>query len=130
VIEAVGHTATLGGRGDRARIKPWGLEGGGEASGSRYLKIRRDGSLEELPSKFQGILLENGERIVIETAGGGGWGDPKKRDPERVRRDCEKGVISLERARKEYGVAIKVDSFEIDRNKTRRARRRSRVRGG
>ncbi|MCW3979507.1 MAG: hydantoinase B/oxoprolinase family protein [Candidatus Bathyarchaeota archaeon] len=129
-IEAVGHTATLGGRGDRARIRPWGLEGGGEASGSRYLKIRRDGSQEELPSKFQGILLETGERIVIETAGGGGWGDPKKRDPERVRRDCEKGVISLERARKEYGVAIKVDSFEIDRDKTRRARKGSRARGG
>jgi len=105
-IEAIGHTATLGGRGDRTRIKPWGLEGGREASGSRYLKIHRDGRVENLPSKFQGILLEPGERIIIETAGGGGWGDPLKRDHESVRRDCEEGIISPERARKVYGVTV------------------------
>ncbi len=105
-IEAIGHTATLGGRGDRTRIKPWGLEGGREASGSRYLKIHRDGRVENLPSKFQGVLLEPRERIIIETAGGGGWGDPLKRDPESVRRDCEEGIISPERARKVYGVTV------------------------
>ncbi len=121
-IEAIDHTATLGGRGDRVKIKPWGLEGGKEASGSRYYKKRRDGKSVPLPSKFQGIILKPGERIVIETAGGGGWGDPRARDPKLVRTDVVEGLITLERAREAYGVVINPETLEILQAETRARR--------
>jgi N-methylhydantoinase B len=121
-IEAVDHTATLGGRGDRVNIKPWGLEGGMEASGSRYYKRLRDGEIVSLPSKFQGIILRPGERIVIETAGGGGWGDPRTRDSELVRRDVVDGLITLKRAQKAYGVVIDPETLEVLHVETRQLR--------
>ena len=121
-IEAIDHTATLGGRGDRVKIKPWGLEGGKEASGSRYYKRLRDGESVPLPSKFQGIILKPGERIVIETAGGGGWGDPLARDSELVRRDVVEGLITLERAREAYGVVIDPESLKVLQVETRQLR--------
>jgi len=105
-IEALGHTATLGGRGDRMKIKPWGLQGGGSGRGSKYYKKHVNGSTEILPSKFQGIQLNPGERIVIETAGGGGWGPPEERDPKHVVEDVTNGFISTEKARQIYNVTI------------------------
>ena len=105
-IEALGHTATLGGRGDRMKIKPWGLQGGGSGRGSKYYKKHVGGSTEILPSKFQGIQLNPGERIVIETAGGGGWGPPEERDPKHVVEDVINGFISKEKAREVYNVSI------------------------
>jgi N-methylhydantoinase B len=105
-IEALGHTATLGGRGDRMRIRPWGLQGGGEARGSVYFKKLRDGSTEILPSKFQGIQLGPGERIVIETAGGGGYGPANERMAEHVRNDVVNGFISAKKARSEYKIEL------------------------
>ena len=105
-IEALGHTATLGGRGDRMKITPWGLQGGGSGRGSKYYKKHVDGSTEILPSKFQGIQLNPGERIVIETAGGGGWGPPEERDPKHVVEDVINGFISKEKAREVYNVSI------------------------
>ena len=104
------------------KIKPWGLEGGKEASGSRYYKRLRDGGSVPLPSKFQGIILKPGERIVIETAGGGGWGDPHARDSELVRRDVVEGLITLERAREAYGVVIDPGSLEVLQVETGRLR--------
>jgi N-methylhydantoinase B len=123
-IEAIGHTATLGGRGDRTQIRPWGLAGGREASGSRYLKMHEDGQVEQLPSKFQGVLLKPGERLVIETAGGGGWGDPMERDPMLVQRDVVNGLISLERAREAYGVIIDEETLKVVLTETRHLRKK------
>jgi N-methylhydantoinase B len=125
-IEGVGHVATLGGRGDRVRIKPWGLEGGREASGSKYYKKLMNGDIVSLPSKFQGILLKPGERIVIETAGGGGWGDPHSRDPTLVARDVAEGLISITKAKETYGVAIDSESFRVNLEETRWLRSRTR----
>ena len=121
-LEAIDHTATLGGRGDRVKIKPWGLEGGKEASGSSYYRMQRDGKRVPLPSKFQGIILRPGERIVIETAGGGGWGDPHTRDPELVRKDLLEGLITVERAREAYCVAIDPETLEVLQTETKRLR--------
>jgi len=121
-IEAIDHFATLGGRGDRVNIKPWGLEGGKEASGSKYYKRLRDGERISLRSKFQGVILKPGERIVIETAGGGGWGDPHARDSELVKRDIVDRLITLKRAQEAYGVAIDPETLEVLQLKTRQLR--------
>ena len=58
---------------ERRAVAPWGLAGGGAGARGRNLLIRADGRVEELPSKFT-RHLEPGDRLRVETAGGGGWG--------------------------------------------------------
>jgi N-methylhydantoinase B len=49
------------------------------------------------------ITIGEGDVYVHRTAGGGGWGDPRRRDPERIREDVLDGKVSAEAARKDYG---------------------------
>jgi N-methylhydantoinase B len=58
---------------DRRSRGPWGLAGGGDGAPGNASVIRGDGSVEKMPGKFSTRLRE-GERIRIETPGGGGWG--------------------------------------------------------
>jgi len=58
---------------DRRSRSPYGLAGGAEGSAGRTVVIRQDGSVEELPGKTS-VRLRKGERIRIESPGGGGWG--------------------------------------------------------
>jgi N-methylhydantoinase B len=59
---------------DRRKRGPYGLNGGKPGSTGRAEVIREDGSIEELPGKFS-VRLRNGDRIRIESPGGGGWGE-------------------------------------------------------
>jgi N-methylhydantoinase B len=58
---------------ERRSRGPWGLAGGADGAPGRTFIKRRDGSVEEMPAKFS-TRLRKGERITIETPGGGGWG--------------------------------------------------------
>jgi N-methylhydantoinase B len=58
---------------DRRSRGPWGLSGGGDGAPGKTFITRRDGSVEPMPAKFS-TRLQKGERITIETPGGGGWG--------------------------------------------------------
>lgn len=58
---------------DRRAQGPWGLAGGAHGAAGRAFVVRKDGSAEEMPGKFS-ARLHKGERIRIETPGGGGWG--------------------------------------------------------
>ena len=58
---------------DRRTRGPWGLSGGGSGSAGKAFVIRKNGSAEDLPAKSN-TRLRKGERIRIETPGGGGWG--------------------------------------------------------
>jgi N-methylhydantoinase B len=58
---------------DRRRRGPWGLSGGTEGAAGKAFVVRGNGSTEELPGKFN-VRLRKGEKIRIETPGGGGWG--------------------------------------------------------
>ncbi len=62
---------------DRRMRGPWGLNGGKDGLPGNASVIRRDGSVTQLPGKFN-IRLAAGERIRIETPGGGGWGHQTK----------------------------------------------------
>ncbi len=59
---------------DRRKTRPYGLAGGGDGAPGRTIVTRADGSEEEMPSKGS-MRLHRGERIRIETPGGGGWGE-------------------------------------------------------
>ena len=60
---------------ERRRFPPWGLAGGDDAATGRNTLIRADGRSEELPARAE-IRVEAGDRVRIETPGGGGWGPP------------------------------------------------------
>ena len=63
---------------DRRSRGPWGLAGGGNGAPGKALITRHDGSVETMPGKFS-TRLRRGERIRIETPGGGGWGGASDR---------------------------------------------------
>jgi N-methylhydantoinase B len=86
---------------DRRDHLPWGLEGGGDARGSLTTLIAPDGTEKVLPSKTKDNL-RHGDRLRIETPGGGGWGPPEQRSPASVREDLAQGFISDSFARKHY----------------------------
>jgi len=91
---------------DRREIPPWGVNGGHDASPSECLIIYPDGETERPPPKFSTRIERERTRIVTRTPGGGGWNDPTKRVPEKVREDVRSGLVSTERARDVYGVDI------------------------
>lgn len=94
-------TAVLQLRADRHEHPPYGLFGGGPAASSRNL-IRQNGEWRVLPAK---VTLEITKDTVLrhEQAGGGGFGDPRLRNPDAIRADLWNGKISLDHARKNYG---------------------------
>jgi len=55
-----------------------------------------------------------GEILANCSGGGGGWGDPFTRDPEKVLDDVRNGYVSLASARRDYGVAINAGTLKID----------------
>jgi N-methylhydantoinase B len=105
VFEVVRGEVVLAHRGERFFSQPWGLFGGRPAPRSRAFVKRRDGHSEEIPSKGM-YTLQPGDQLHVFVAGGGGYGDPLKRDPQRVLEDVLDRKVSLVEARDVYGVVI------------------------
>lgn len=82
------------------------------------------GEVHELGPKTTGFAMAPGDVIACACQGGGGYGDPLDRDPERVRLDVAHGLVSAEGARRYYGVVL--DGASVDRAAT--ARRRHAIR--
>ena len=80
-------------RSDRAAHPPYGLHGGAPGAVSSNLLIRADGSEEVLPSMFS-TTIQAGDVFVHRTAGGGGWGDPALREPDRRAADRADGKVT------------------------------------
>jgi N-methylhydantoinase B/oxoprolinase/acetone carboxylase alpha subunit len=110
-------------RGERHFSQPWGLRGGQNGASSRTIIIRASGRREIVPSK-QEFVLNRGDRLQMQTSGGGGYGDPRQRDPKLVLRDVRDQKVSAVAARKIYGIAIKGGA--IDERATEKLRRRPR----
>jgi len=71
--------------GDRQKFAPWGLNGGSPGAKGEYLLVR-NGKEIKLRSK-DSIGIKEGDIIIIRTPGGGGYGDPKRRDKEKILED-------------------------------------------
>ena len=69
--------------------------------------------------------IEAGHALEAHTTGGGGFGNPLDRDPERVRDDVRDGWVSVEKARETYGVVLDLEPelFAVDYAATDRLRR-------
>ncbi|HME22771.1 MAG TPA: hydantoinase B/oxoprolinase family protein [Acetobacteraceae bacterium] len=109
---------------DRHRFSSWGVAGGraGAVNGN-------DSLVPDAPARDIGKRTvyrpELHEVIRLWSGGGGGYGDPFTRDPEAVARDVAAGLVSHERAREVYGVAL--DGDDVDREATARLRNRPRA---
>jgi N-methylhydantoinase B len=57
--------------------------------------------------------MEAGSVVHMETGGGGGFGNARERDPERVRTDVLDGFVTVEAARRDYGVLIDPGTLEV-----------------
>jgi N-methylhydantoinase B len=86
---------------DRIQCPPWGLLGGGEGATNATF-IQRSGIQENLPGKFSHLRVRPGETVTFLTAGGGGYGDPAKRDAAAIERDIALGYVSEARAKRDY----------------------------
>jgi N-methylhydantoinase B len=108
---------------ERTKCAPWGLDGGKDALANRVYVRRTDGSIEQPPNgKIDIIQLAPGDAYVLESGGGGGFGDPLERLPTEVLLDVHRGYITRESARDDYGVVLASDPPVIDENATRELR--------
>lgn len=112
--------------GDRGIFPPYGLHGGGDG-GKAIVEYCLGGKkyFPEHVTKDENVQLKPGDTARIGTPGGGGWGDPVKRDPSRVLRDVQFEFVTVEEARSNYRVAIERsgDSYSINQAETARLRR-------
>jgi N-methylhydantoinase B len=89
---------------DHGRTGPQGALGGRDGAVNR-VTVWRGGTAYTPPhlSKDQDIPLAPGDRVRVETPGGGGWGDPARRDPALTAEDVRLGRISPEAAARDFG---------------------------
>ncbi len=109
-------------RTDRFKFSSPGVFGAKPARPSRACLNPGTQAERPLTSKVANLRLKKGELLSWELAGGGGWGEPWERDPERVRRDVLCGYVSLEAARRDYGVVLNAVDLSINAEATARLR--------
>jgi N-methylhydantoinase B len=117
-------TATL--RVERVHCKPWGLAGGLDAMGNEVSLVVDGKEVTGLANgKVAQRRLKAGDRFIYRAGGGGGFGPPQERDPQRVADDVRQGYVTRERARELYGVALD-DAGAVDAAGTEALRQRLR----
>jgi N-methylhydantoinase B len=94
---------------ERGRIAPYGLQGGRPGALGEYLMNPGTPREERLFSKTAPLPRRRGEILSVCAAGGGGFGDPRTRDPARLWRDVEAGLVSPAAAERDYGIRLPED---------------------
>jgi N-methylhydantoinase B len=107
-------------RANRRGCPPWGLwKGKPGESGGYYLRSPGSGDYRMMHGSHKPVQKDS--EVIVRTGGGGGWGDPLERDPERVRWDVIEEFVSREAARDQYGVVLREDN-SVDEAATRSLR--------
>ncbi|MBT5265997.1 MAG: hydantoinase B/oxoprolinase family protein [Rhodospirillaceae bacterium] len=103
VVRPLGHTCLFNGVGERFRTQPWGIFGAHEgASGSFHLETDA-GDRRQLEHKTGNMWLHADERVIVDTPGAGGYGDPAERDEAGLEEDVGSGKFSAGYMAKHYG---------------------------
>ncbi len=108
---------------DHGRFGPLGARGGDDG-GTNTVKVVA-GGVEYVPphlSKDQDIHIAAGDRISVSTPGGGGFGAPNNRDPEKVAKDVTLGYYTCAQAEKRFRVALDPLTLTVDAAQTRKLR--------
>ena len=100
--EVLGDSASAYCSFGRTQTRPWGMSGGGEGSSNGMDVVSAGGGTKRY-SREPHIDLGKGDIVRLMTGGGGGWGDPRTREPELVEEDVRNGFLSEEQARRTYG---------------------------
>jgi N-methylhydantoinase B len=98
---------------DRARSIAFGIWGGLPSIPHGLWKNKKNKDEEFLGAIFSNVPVKTGDTFIRPSSGGGGMGDPLERDPNMVLEDVIDGYVSLERAKKDYGVVVKVLDGEM-----------------
>ena len=107
---------------DRHLEPPHGVFGGHQGLTGSLIKNPGMPDEESWPSKITGYKMKEGDLIQITGPSGGGYGDPRERDPESVLGDWLDDFISLDIARDVYSVAIDSETESVNAEETRRLR--------
>lgn len=108
---------------DRWFTKPWGVSGGKPGSRSKkiiyyYSKDPQNPLTEVLKSKCDHIRVSPGDVLEWITWGGGGLGDPLTRPEKTVALEVHRGTVTVEGARKNYGVVVNPSGYSVDQAAT------------
>jgi N-methylhydantoinase B len=87
---------------DRLQNPPPGAHGGLPGRAGGYYRLTAAGELIRLPSKSSGIAFAAGDRFILETSGGGGFGPPARRSRDALARDLADGRVSEAGAARDY----------------------------
>jgi N-methylhydantoinase B len=108
---------------EKSVLPPFGVCGGGAGATNRFW-VRRDGRRippSPLPGKVSGFALEPGDVLVMDSSGGGGFGDPLERDPSSVVADVLEGYVTAVAAETVYGVVLREGAPDLAATAARRA---------
>lgn len=105
-------------RADRFKFSSPGVFGARPARPSRCVLDPGTDHERPLHSKVANLRLRSGQVVRWELAGGGGWGDPRQRDPAAVREDVLDGYVTIQQARETYGVVLDPETLEVDEEAT------------
>jgi hypothetical protein len=118
----------------RTRAGSPGVNGGAASPPQRQSKVTADGARQVIggwgeDGEWRSCLLANhpsaaGEAFLFERTGGGGWGDPLKRDPALVLEDVLDEYVSPEAGRDQYGVVVDLEHERVDERATEELRER------
>lgn len=100
----------------------FGLYGGLAATLNKIELHYPDGRVYQTTTKDLVEDVPEGTVLFQQAGGGGGYGDPYLRDPTLVAKEVKNGIISIERAKKDYRVVVDLETFELDAEATRRLR--------
>ncbi len=109
-IELLAEEAMLVAFGERAVFPAFGVLGGGAGAPNRLVYDQDDGpATPRLGTKLPGVRLTKGQRLRLESPGGGGYGPAGERALDDIARDLRLGMVSVERAEQVYAVMVRAD---------------------
>ena len=116
-------SAVLMGHGTRDFASPFGLFGGANAKPNKFTLHRSSGQVEEIDcgSIFEYKAGDWKEQYI---QSGGGFGNPYERETEKVRENVRDGLVSIDKARKVYGVVIDPATLEVNVEETEKLRKK------
>lgn len=100
----------------KTKSSPWGINGG--HAGTNNTVFINPGTDHEERKGGSYNHLDAGDVLLNRTGGGGGYGDPYLRDVAAVEKDVRNGFVSVEGARRDYGVVIDPDTLQVEEEKT------------
>jgi N-methylhydantoinase B len=103
-------------------IPPNGFAGGRPGRTGDILINPGGANEKRLPARYADYPLKSGDVFRLDTPGGGGYGDPLTREPERVLADVREGAVSVEAAERQYGVVLDSTTAAIDETATLKRR--------